>query len=106
MKNKDKYKTKEEINEAFDFFCRNHKCSRCPLGDEAHCTFAWLELEAKTNTSKDMISALITEVTGIEIGDKAADMVRIEMCTKLLSNRGKIYQIWQEQDREKKDDKL
>lgn len=104
MKNKDKYQTLKERNIAFDSFCKNHKnCGCCPLIDIAHCTFAWLEMETKT--SKDMISDLITEVTGIEIMNRAADMVRIEMCTKLLSHREEIQQIWQTQDMEKQNEK-
>lgn len=101
MKNKEKYQTLDELNEAFDAFCRRHiVCQRCPLGGKSHCTFAWLELEAKTSISEDMISDLIIEVSNIKIRNKDADRLRIEMCTKLLSRRDKIQEIWQAQDKE------
>ena len=106
MRNKNKYKTYKQRNEAFEAFCERHKCSNCPLGDMNHCTFAWLELDAEIpKTSKDMISELIEEVSCIEIGNEKANRIRIEMATKLLSHREKIHQIWQTQDNEATDEK-
>lgn len=103
MLNKDKYKTLKEKSEAFSTFCRNYKfCSSCPISDKTgSCPFIWLESEESIpKTSKDMISDLIENVSGIEIMDEESNEARIEMLTKLLSHRNEIQQIWQKQDKE------
>lgn len=106
MRNKNKYKTYKQRNEAFEAFCRSHNCSECPLGDMNHCTFAWLELEAEPlKTSEKLISDLIEETSGVIIGDENANRVRNVMMTKLLSHREEIQEIWQAQDKETTDKK-
>lgn len=104
MLNKDMF-TPKERDDAFNAMCSIHNCVTCPLsgtkdkqGGLLSCYFAWLDMEYKT--SKEMISDLIEEVSGIEIGNKDAKRARIEMLTKLLSHRDRIQQIWQAQDKE------
>lgn len=104
MKNKEKFQTLEEMEEAFSSFCRRKDgCHTCPLVETNHCSFAWLELEAET--SKDMISDLIEKVPGLIIGEEEANRLRIEMLTKLLSHREVILEIWKAQDKETTDEK-
>jgi Lar family restriction alleviation protein len=49
MTNAEKFKTAEERTEAFDEFCDNNECTRCPLFDTEEdrvlCAFSWLDLE-------------------------------------------------------------
>lgn len=106
MRNKNKFKTLKQRNEAFDAFCRMRNCLDCPLVEEPHCTFSWLELEAETlKTSEKMISDLIEETSGVIIGDEEANRLRKVMMTKLLSHREEIQEIWQAQDKETTDKK-
>ena len=69
MTNKDKYKTPEERDEAFERFCKSkawcHDCqlykATCMAKKSRNCRFAWLCLEAEDKENKNDKSVLTNE---------------------------------------------
>lgn len=51
MTNAEKFKSAKERTEAFDVFCDNDGCVKCPCyndrSDRILCTFSWLDLKYK-----------------------------------------------------------
>ena len=107
MKNKDKYTTIKERDEAFANFCNVRSiCDDCPVRTlsikqcgRVSCGFAWLELEAE-KSSKEMIEKLAdiinTELYGSNIDRHLFD----EEVQAIIKRRAEIKAIWAKQDEE------
>lgn len=97
MTNGEKFKTAKKRTEAFDEFCDNNECTRCPLFDTEEdrvlCAFSWLELEAKEEILKCPFCGSKADIN--TVGNKY--FVRCHDClieTPLCSSSEEVIAAW------------
>jgi hypothetical protein len=110
MKNKDKYTTIKERDEAFNSFCKVRPvCDDCPVRTlsiqqcgRVSCGFAWLELEAE-KSSKEMIEELTDTVNTELYGSNIDRHLFDEEVQAIIKMRDKIKAVWAKQDVEEEE---